>query len=57
MRTSEFSQSKDTWEEPDMVRAIGILMVIAGIPLTLLFCFPGLGCMGVGALLMIAGKK
>ncbi len=40
-----------------MVRVLGYLLIVAGIPLTLLFCFPGLGCMAVGALLVLAGKK
>lgn len=40
-----------------MVRVLGYLMIVAGIPLALLLCFPGLGCMAVGALLVLAGKK
>ena len=40
-----------------MLRLLGYLFVIAGIPLTLLFCLPGLACMAVGCLLVIAGRK
>ena len=40
-----------------MLKFLGVMLIIAGIPLTLLFCFPGLACMAVGALLIIAGKN
>lgn len=40
-----------------MLRVVGWLLILGGIPMTLLFCFPGLGMMGVGALFLIAGKK
>ncbi|MFH1417283.1 MAG: hypothetical protein ABII12_03235 [Planctomycetota bacterium] len=40
-----------------MLRLMGYLFVVAGLPLTLLFCFPGLGCMAVGCLLILAGKR
>ncbi len=39
-----------------MLRLLGYLFVLAGLPLTLFLCFPGLGCMAVGCLLIIAGK-
>ena len=40
-----------------MLRITGYFLILAGIPLTLLFCFPGVICMGLGALFVIAGKK
>lgn len=40
-----------------MLKLMGILFILAGIPLTLLTCFPGLGCIAVGALLVMAGRK
>jgi hypothetical protein len=40
-----------------MLKLLGYLMVLAGIPLTVFFCFPGLACMAVGAPLVMAGRK
>lgn len=40
-----------------MLRVFGYLMIVAGIPLTFFLCFPGLACMAVGALLVMAGRK
>ena len=40
-----------------MLRFMGYCLIIAGIPLTLFFCVPGLISMGVGALLVMAGRK
>jgi hypothetical protein len=40
-----------------MWRLSGYGLIVCRIPLTLVFCFPGLGCIAVGALLVIAGKS
>ena len=40
-----------------MLKFLGALFILAGIPLTLLFCFPGLACIAVGALLIMAGRR
>ncbi len=39
------------------MQVIGFLLILAGIPLTLLTCVPGLICMGVGCLFIMAGKS
>lgn len=39
-----------------MLRFIGGCLILAGIPLLLVGCFPGLICMGVGCLFLIAGR-
>lgn len=38
-----------------MMRLMGYLLVLAGLPL-LIFCWPGILCIGVGALLLIATR-
>ena len=40
-----------------ILRPIGYILILAGIPLTLLLCVPGVVCMALGCLFVIAGKK
>ena len=40
-----------------MIRLLGYIFVIAGLPLLLFGCVPGVVSIAVGALLLIAGRK
>ena len=38
------------------LRLMGYLFILVGLPLTLFFCFAGLACVAVGAVLVMAGQ-
>lgn len=40
-----------------MFKLLGYMFILAGLPLTLFFCFPGLASIGVGCLLVLVGRK
>jgi hypothetical protein len=40
-----------------VLRLIGYLLILAGIPLLFFACFPGLICMGLGAIVVLLSKR
>ncbi len=40
-----------------MLKLLGYIFIVAGLPLTFLFCFPGLASIAVGCLLVLIGRK